>query len=107
MDPVIKDEAKRARTHRGATDLVKDKFGESAVRFGRESCEARGNTTGSASKNPADYKEAFSKRSRTQAIMQPRTLRESRPEEVGGACRAQFRTNRSVLWTLRASSRTV
>ncbi|MFR1640695.1 MAG: hypothetical protein ACLSVD_17070 [Eggerthellaceae bacterium] len=36
--------------------------------------------------------------------MQPRTLRESRPEEVGRACRAQFRTNRSVLWTLRASS---
>ena len=38
-----------------ATDLVKDKFGESAVRFGRE-LRGEGNTTGSASKNPADYK---------------------------------------------------
>ncbi|OUO91558.1 DNA polymerase IV [Gordonibacter sp. An230] len=47
-----------ARKRRGlieATDLVKDKFGESAVRFGRE-LRGEENTTGSASKNPADYK---------------------------------------------------
>lgn len=54
VDPVIKDEAKR-RGLIEATDLVKDKFGESAVRFGRE-LRGEGNTTGSASKNPADYK---------------------------------------------------
>ena len=38
-----------------ATDAVKDRFGEAALRFGRE-LRAEGNTTGSASKNPADYK---------------------------------------------------
>ena len=54
VDPVIKVEAKR-RGLIEATDLVKDKFGESAVRFGRE-LRGEGNTTGSASKNPADYK---------------------------------------------------
>ena len=47
VDPVIKDEAKR-RGLIEATDLVKDKFGESAVRFGRE-LRGEGNTTGSAS----------------------------------------------------------
>ncbi len=53
VDPVIKDEGKR-RGLIEATDLVKNRFGETAVRFGRE---LRGdNTTGSASKNPADYK---------------------------------------------------
>ena len=35
--------------------LVKDRFGEAALRFGRE-LRDEGNTTGSASKNPADYK---------------------------------------------------
>lgn len=54
VEPAIKDEAKR-RGLIEATDLVKDKFGESAVRFGRE-LRGEGNTTGSASKNPADYK---------------------------------------------------
>lgn len=53
-EPSIKDEARR-RGLIEATDLVKDKFGESAVRFGRE-LRGDGNTTGSASKNPADYK---------------------------------------------------
>lgn len=38
-----------------ATDKLKDKFGEGAVRFGRE-LRNEGNTTGSSSKNPADYK---------------------------------------------------
>lgn len=37
-----------------ATDIVKDRFGESAVFFGRE-FHVRDNTTGSAAKNPADY----------------------------------------------------
>ena len=54
VQPVIKDEGKR-RGLIEATDLVKDKFGESAVRFGRE-LRGEENTTGSASKNPADYK---------------------------------------------------
>lgn len=38
-----------------ATDALKDRFGESAVRFGHE-LRNEGNTTGSASKNPSDYK---------------------------------------------------
>ena len=38
-----------------ATDKVKERFGESALRFGRE-LRLGGNTTGSSSKNPADYK---------------------------------------------------
>lgn len=37
-----------------ATDRLKDRFGESAVRFGHEIRSAQ-NTTGSAAKNPADY----------------------------------------------------
>ncbi|MEG0302243.1 MAG: DNA polymerase IV [Gordonibacter sp.] len=52
--PVVKDEEKRRGLIK-ATDLVKDRFGESAVRFGRE-LRGEGNTTGSASKNPADYR---------------------------------------------------
>ena len=52
--PRIKDDAKR-RGLLTATDLVKDRFGESAVRFGHE-LRNEGNTTGTASKNPADYK---------------------------------------------------
>lgn len=54
VEPVIKDEGKR-RGLIEATDLVKNRFGEDAVRFGRE-LRADDNTTGSASKNPADYK---------------------------------------------------
>ncbi|RDB59441.1 DNA polymerase IV [Gordonibacter sp. 28C] len=54
VEPVIKDEGKR-RGLIEATDLVKNRFGEDAVRFGRE-LRADENTTGSASKNPADYK---------------------------------------------------
>ena len=38
-----------------ATDKLKDKFGESAIRFGHEIRSAQ-NTTGSSAKNPADYK---------------------------------------------------
>ena len=38
-----------------ATDLLKDKFGEKSVRFGHE-LRHETNTTGSSSKNPADYK---------------------------------------------------
>ena len=38
-----------------ATDAVKDRFGEAAVRFGHE-LRNEENTTGSSSKNPADYK---------------------------------------------------
>lgn len=52
--PVVKDDAKR-RGLIEVTDLVKDRFGEGAVRFGRE-LRGEGNTTGSASKNPADYR---------------------------------------------------
>lgn len=52
--PSIPDEGKR-RGLIEATDLVKDRFGETAVRFGRE-LRGEGNTTGSAAKNPADYK---------------------------------------------------
>ena len=38
-----------------ATDRVRDRFGEDALRYGRE-LRSIGNTTGTASKNPADYK---------------------------------------------------
>jgi DNA polymerase-4 len=38
-----------------ATDMVRDRFGEYAVQFGRE-MRTRQNLTGSSSKNPADYK---------------------------------------------------
>ena len=38
-----------------ATDIVKNKFGENAVRFGHE-LKTNERTTGSGSKNPADYK---------------------------------------------------
>lgn len=52
--PAILDEGKR-RGLIEATDKVKDRFGEAAVRFGSE-LHNEGNTTGSSSKNPADYK---------------------------------------------------
>lgn len=38
-----------------ATDKLKDRFGETAIRFGHEIKSAK-KTTGSAAKNPADYK---------------------------------------------------
>ena len=38
-----------------ATDKVKERFGEGALRFGRE-LRLQGNDTGTTSKNPADYK---------------------------------------------------
>lgn len=50
----IPDERKR-RGLLNATDALKNKYGENAVRFGRE-LRNEGNTTGSSSKNPADYK---------------------------------------------------
>ena len=53
-EPGVADEGKR-RGLIEATDAVKDRFGEAALRFGRE-LRGEGNTTGSASKNPADYK---------------------------------------------------
>ena len=40
---------------KSATDRVRDRFGETAVMFGRE-IRTNKNLTGSASKNPADYK---------------------------------------------------
>ncbi|MBR0403743.1 MAG: DNA polymerase IV [Eggerthellaceae bacterium] len=46
---------KRRRGIMTASDMVKERFGESALRFGRE-LRLGGNTTGSSSKNPADYK---------------------------------------------------
>ena len=52
--PRIADEGKR-RGLLAATDLVKNRFGESAVQYGHELRNAA-NTTGTAPKNPADYK---------------------------------------------------
>ena len=54
VEPIIKNEEKR-RGLIEATDKVKDRFGETSLRFGRE-LKSESNTTGSASKNPADYK---------------------------------------------------
>lgn len=54
VEPAVPDERKR-RGLIEATDLVKDRFGEAAVRFGHE-LRNEENTTGSSSKNPADYK---------------------------------------------------
>ena len=53
--PAALNDERRRRSLIDATDALKDKFGESAVVFG---CELRnaGNSTGSSSKNPADYK---------------------------------------------------
>lgn len=52
-DGLMSDE--RRRGIMTAADMVKERFGESALRFGRE-LRLGGNTTGSSSKNPADYK---------------------------------------------------
>ncbi|MBQ9068080.1 MAG: DNA polymerase IV, partial [Eggerthellaceae bacterium] len=38
-----------------ASDAIRDRFGEDAIRFGHE-IRTRYNTTGSSSKNPADYR---------------------------------------------------
>ena len=53
-EPVIADDAKR-RGLLDATDALRDRFGEGAVRFGHELRNA-GNTTGTGAKNPDDYK---------------------------------------------------
>ncbi|WP_241159237.1 DNA polymerase IV [Adlercreutzia sp. ZJ141] len=53
-EPALFDEQRR-RGLLKATDSVRDRFGESAVAFGSELRTAQ-NTTGSAAKNPADYK---------------------------------------------------
>lgn len=53
--PRVAHDEKLSRSLLAATDALKDKFGEEAVRFGRE-LRNEGNTTGSSSKNPADYK---------------------------------------------------
>lgn len=48
-------ESRRSEGLANATDLVRDRFGEDAIMFGRE-IRTKGNLTGSASKNPEDYK---------------------------------------------------
>lgn len=52
--PIVKDADKR-HSLLSAFDTMKDRFGEDAIRFGSE-LGIHGNTTGSSSKNPADYK---------------------------------------------------
>ena len=52
--PALRDEGRR-RGLLAATDALKDRFGEGAVRFGRE-LRNEANTTGSSTKNPEDYK---------------------------------------------------
>lgn len=47
-------DAEHGRKLSRATDIVKDRFGESAVFYGRE-LQVKNNTTGTAAKNPADY----------------------------------------------------
>ena len=53
-EPVIVDDVKR-RGLLDATDALRDRFGEGAVRFGHELRNAE-NTTGTGAKNPDDYK---------------------------------------------------
>lgn len=53
VKPMI-DDAEKRRNLLAASDALKDRFGEDALRFGSEFKQA-GNTTGSSSKNPADY----------------------------------------------------
>ena len=52
---VLIDDADKRRSLLSAFDALKDKFGEDSVRFGSDLRNV-GNTTGSSSKNPADYK---------------------------------------------------
>ncbi|MEG2948168.1 MAG: DNA polymerase IV [Raoultibacter sp.] len=54
IKPLIGDAKKRAGLLE-ATDKVKNRFGERALQFGRE-LRNQENTTGSAAKNPADYR---------------------------------------------------
>ena len=53
--PHAYENPEKRRSLINATDALKDRFGESAVRFGRE-LRNEGNTTGSSAKNPADYR---------------------------------------------------
>lgn len=53
--PAIEDAASRENLT-SATDMVRNRFGEDAVQFGRE-LRTKQNLTGSASKNPEDYKQ--------------------------------------------------
>lgn len=53
-DPIIKDKTKR-QDFLKAADKLKDKYGEDVLIFG-SALRNVGNTTGSSSKNPADYK---------------------------------------------------
>lgn len=53
-DSMVPDELRRRKLLE-ATDKLKDKFGEDVVRLGSDFRNA-GNTTGSSSKNPADYR---------------------------------------------------
>ena len=53
--PHAYEDSEKRRSLINATDALKDRFGESAVRFGRE-LRNEGNTTGSSAKNPADYR---------------------------------------------------
>ena len=50
-----RDGSRRLRGLVEATDAVRDRFGEGVIGFGRE-LRMMGNTTGSSSKNPSDYK---------------------------------------------------
>lgn len=52
--PLVRDEAKRRRLL-DAFDVLKDKFGDDAVKYGGE-LKIEGNTTGSGSKNANDYR---------------------------------------------------
>lgn len=54
VDQLKLSEEKRKKLLK-ATDILKDRFGETAIRFGHEIKNAK-RTTGSAAKNPADYK---------------------------------------------------
>lgn len=54
-DDVLVEDVRKRRSLLHAFDKLKDKFGEDTVRFGSELRNA-GNTTGSSSKNPADYR---------------------------------------------------
>ena len=54
-DDVAREVSKAHKSLQAATDKVKERFGEGALRYGRE-FRMHGSTTGSSSKNPADYK---------------------------------------------------
>lgn len=54
-EKVLIEDADKRRSLLNASDALKDKFGEDAIRFG-SSFRNAGNTTGSGSKHPSDYK---------------------------------------------------